>query len=287
MQCIVRMVVMTIVGLSLPLAVSAEEDLKGLVATSLILSHDEAAAGSRVSVGVLYVMKPHWHIYWRYPGDAGLPTQMQLEESVLLPASDLHWPVPRTFKQPGDILGYGYEGSVLLWREFDIPNDVEPGKKLSVTVATSWLACADLCVPDKARLQGEIKIGKDVESADRRIFDSWRTRLPEPIAVGDSKAAIHVQSEGGLDPAMHRGRFELALTPLSGKLVEVVIGRERVLKLSGYNSSAHGDALEVRFEAEVTQGKALQSKRLPILMRVQDGEGTLRSYETLLPVYAE
>ncbi len=38
-----------------------------------------AAPGQPFKVGVLFRIAPEWHIYWKYPGDAGLATEVKFE----------------------------------------------------------------------------------------------------------------------------------------------------------------------------------------------------------------
>jgi hypothetical protein len=35
--------------------------------------------GEEFTLGVLLKIKPKWHIYWKYPGDAGLATAVTME----------------------------------------------------------------------------------------------------------------------------------------------------------------------------------------------------------------
>src|SRR5262245_51255782 len=48
------------------------------VAATLLVDQAQAVPGGRVRAGVLLKMDPGWHIYWRNPGEAGLPSEVEL-----------------------------------------------------------------------------------------------------------------------------------------------------------------------------------------------------------------
>ena len=46
------------------------------VRAELITSVDSVRAGEPFIAGVLLTIEPEWHVYWKYSGDAGLPTEI-------------------------------------------------------------------------------------------------------------------------------------------------------------------------------------------------------------------
>ena len=48
-----------------------------LVTTRLVPETPAVAPGGTVWVAVHFEVKPGWHIYWRDPGDSGLPTTVE------------------------------------------------------------------------------------------------------------------------------------------------------------------------------------------------------------------
>ena len=90
------------------------------------------AAGQPFKVGVLFRIAPEWHIYWKYPGDAGLATEVTFELPKGFAAGELQWPLPQSFVQPGDVAGYGYTGSVMLTAEVTPPKDLPAGEEFAI-----------------------------------------------------------------------------------------------------------------------------------------------------------
>src|SRR4051812_12317095 len=83
------------------------------VAAELLADAASVQPGQTFSVGVILKMKPGWHVYWKNPGDSGAPVSIAITGPEGLRAADVEWPVPISFQQPGDIVGYGYTDTVM------------------------------------------------------------------------------------------------------------------------------------------------------------------------------
>ena len=66
-------------------------------------------------------MVPHWHTYWKFPGDAGLPTEIKWKLPAGWKVGEIQWPIPLRLTEPGDIQIYGYHDEVLLMQEITPP----------------------------------------------------------------------------------------------------------------------------------------------------------------------
>ncbi|MBE1236416.1 thioredoxin family protein [Phaeovibrio sulfidiphilus] len=124
-------------------------------------------------LGVEFDLKPGWNIYWRDPGDAGLPPEFDWSGSKNLADARVLWPVPRRFSFAG-METAGYEGHVILPVVATIP---DPAKALDLSLALDYLTCNDIqCVPRNARLHLVIPPGRKGSTA------------PEPSAQAQSLA---------------------------------------------------------------------------------------------------
>ena len=83
-------------------------------------------------------MAPGWHTYWKFSGDAGLPTEMKWKLPPGWKVGDIQWPIPLKTIDPGDIETYGYENEVLLMQEITPPGKIVV---LSESFRRSKLAC--------------------------------------------------------------------------------------------------------------------------------------------------
>ena len=66
-------------------------------------------------------MVPDWHTYWKFPGDAGIPTEMKWNLPPGWKAGPIQWPIPLKLNEPGDIQIYGYHDEVLLMLQLTPP----------------------------------------------------------------------------------------------------------------------------------------------------------------------
>ena len=112
---------------------------KQLVQADALANVDAVVPGEPFLVGVRLKMQPHWHTYWKYPGDAGIPTDIKWELPEGWRVGDIQWPIPLKLQEPGDIQIYGYHDEVLLIQQ------VTPAKNSTNStgefVGESELAC--------------------------------------------------------------------------------------------------------------------------------------------------
>ena len=98
-----------------------------------------------------YENHPHWHTYWKNPGDAGLPIQHKFKASSQeLKLEPLEWPSPQRYIEKGNIWAYGYEGEYSLF--FKIPKNLN-GK---IEIHSDWLVCKHICIPGFIDIVGKI-----------------------------------------------------------------------------------------------------------------------------------
>ena len=59
----------------------------------------QAALGDaqHIMLGLEFALQPHWKIYWRAPGDAGYPPQLDWTGSDNLAGATTEWPAPERF----------------------------------------------------------------------------------------------------------------------------------------------------------------------------------------------
>ena len=95
---------------------------KQLVRAELLADTNAVVPGKRFTVGLLLQMAPGWHTYWKFSGDAGLPTELKWKLPPGWKTGEIQWPIPLKTIDPGDIETYGYENEVLLMQEITPPS---------------------------------------------------------------------------------------------------------------------------------------------------------------------
>lgn len=147
----------------------------------LLADVEAAAPGEPFTLAVRIKTQPGWHVYWKHPGDAGLATKVTWSLPEGWKAGPLRWPKPATFKQPGDIVGYGYTGEVLLGATITPAKDAKPGESHTLQAHVEWLGCKDKCIPGEASARLELPLAKKASPANTNVFKAWQKQL-NPLA---------------------------------------------------------------------------------------------------------
>lgn len=127
------------------------------VAAQLVASVNVVEPGSEIYLGVHQQIIPHWHTYWKNPGDSGLATTIKWSLPEGATASDILWPIPSRSGLEG-ITNYGYSDQVTLLNKIKIPNSLNVGEKFLARATVDWLVCNEECIPQQVKLALELPV---------------------------------------------------------------------------------------------------------------------------------
>jgi thiol:disulfide interchange protein len=161
---------------------------KQLVKAELLADTNAVVPGKPFTVGLLLRMAPGWHTYWKFSGDAGLPTEMTWKLPPGWKVGDIQWPIPLKTIDPGDIETYGYENEVLLIQEITPPSKLDDSSAKLSTEA-NWLVCEKICIPGSATLQLDLPVASTSQPANTDVFARYRRLLPQNLAGPDGARA--------------------------------------------------------------------------------------------------
>src|SRR3954470_24053254 len=150
-----------------------------LVHAKLVADTSAIVPGKPFTIGLLLQMVPEWHTYWKFPGDAGIPTELKWKLPPGWKVGELQWPIPLKLAEPGDIQIYGYHDEVLIMQEVT-PSGSVPTGTIALEADASWLVCDKICIPGNGHLNLELPIGSDAVAANQELFARFRKRLPQP-----------------------------------------------------------------------------------------------------------
>ena len=153
------------------------------VEAELVADVARAVPGEPFRIGLRLKHDPHWHTYWRNPGDSGLPTRFEPTGPAGATYDAIVWPAPRRLAI-GDLANYGYENDVLLSRRVSLPPSLSEST-VRFEVNAQWLVCKDVCIPGEAALALELPLGTRAQPAAADIlalFDDSTKRAPQPGA---------------------------------------------------------------------------------------------------------
>ena len=169
---------------------------KELVQATLLADTSAIVPGKPFTAGLLLRMAPGWHTYWKYSGDAGLPTEIKWNLPPGWQVSEIQWPIPLKTNDPGDIQTYGYQDEILLLQEITPPAKMDRSP-VKLSAQADWLVCERICIPGNAKLELELPTSTSAEPKNTDLFARYRRLLPQNVP--DSKSAALTWSRTGND----------------------------------------------------------------------------------------
>ena len=190
------------------------------------------APGKPVWLGLAIEHPPHWHTYWKNPGDSGLPTTLTWQ----LPAG-----VARRRHRLADAEAAAGRaaGQLRLRRHAAAAGAADgarpdfSGEALDVKLSAQWLVCKDVCIPQ----QGEFALkragaGQHARAHARAV--RRRRGPPQPVDAAQAQASAELVDDAkllrvavaGLPPALHGKRAGLLRRrpPASSSMPRTVAG---------------------------------------------------------------
>lgn len=170
------------------------------VKAQLIAENDGIAPGKPFWVAVRQEITPHWHTYWKNPGDTGLASEVKWELPQGFSAGELVFPTPARHKMSG-MVNFGYEESVMLLTEITPPSDAKIGDTIHLKAKASWLVCNEVCIPEKSELTLDLPVmEKPVGGPWASAFKAVRETLPRDHSSVQTVAVVGDTLEITLNP---------------------------------------------------------------------------------------
>jgi thiol:disulfide interchange protein len=256
-----------------PPALAAPPRASDLVKPALYAESATVAPGQTLWLDVSSAIAPGWHVYWKNPGDSGLPTEIDWNLPAGFSAGDMEWPVPERFVL-GPVVNYGYAGSLDLLVPVTVPATFDPSASVHLAATLKYLVCAEICIPGEAKLALDLPAGSGAaDPAEAGRFATARAEIPKqaPFAatfsVGshdlrlflpaaavagvnqptasffpDAEDAIDNSSDNAQGPKVepHDGGLMLVLPKSTSPTATVPATLDGVLVLRGADGATHG-----------------------------------------------
>ena len=129
----------------------------GHLEAELVSETQGVAPGGLAYVAIRQDILKGWHTYWRNPGDSGEATSAKWTLPSGWSVGDWVWPAPQRLPL-GPLMNYGYTGQVLLPVSLNVPASARPGSSVTLKADVRFLVCADICVPEEAKLQLSVPV---------------------------------------------------------------------------------------------------------------------------------
>jgi thiol:disulfide interchange protein DsbD len=237
--------------------------------------------GEPLHVGVLLKIEPKWHVYWINPGDSGQATEVQFTVPEGFEVSELRFPVPKRFAQPGDIAGYGYEDRVMLWATVTPPRALD-ASEVQLTASVSWLVCEAICLPGSTDLSLTLLVSDHITPANQKLFDDWIQRTPTPP---DKTPAVQTVTHD--KPDGEARSFTITWRRTLPTDVEWFPPAADAFMIENIETTTGSDKLPmttVRFAVRPLAGQTIESRAYPSVVAYTDESGNRRGIDVGVPI---
>jgi thiol:disulfide interchange protein DsbD len=228
--------------------------------------------GESADAGLYFKLEPGWHIYWKNPGDAGLPPHIEWTLPAGITAGPMQFPAPKRLAL-GPLMDYGYEGEVLFPLWLEAAQTVKDGPVV-LHAKVDWLVCQASCIPGKA----ELEVSRGIVSApaepiylasDRDLFKRLSGRLPIPFP--STSQAIFQPTKAGFRLTVRTGLRETQATffPADADILDNPAPQQLTPTANGLildfkkDASVTANPAQLRGVLELSRGRAFEIVALP------------------------
>lgn len=221
-----------------PLRCFAEE----MVDVSLI-SGWRLADGNHVA-GVDIKLAPGWKTYWRSPGDAGIPPQIDFSGSKNLKSASIEFPVPVPFDING-MRSIGYKQDVILPL---VLTPLDPQKPIELEAEVVLGVCNQICVPVDVRFSSLLVPS---QSKDARLSAALADHPRNLSEGGVKKAKCEISgTKSGVSLSA-----VVNLPSSAGEEIGIVEISDRDIWVGETDVTRRGQELTMRADLEHVSGK--------------------------------
>lgn len=171
---------------------------------SLVSEYAAVSPGQKVRIGLRQRLAPHWHTYWKNPGDAGSPPNIEFNLPGGVTVGEIDWPGPDRFII-GPVASYGYENEIVFPMTLSVPQNAQPGSQLVIEANADWVVCEKECIPEEGMFRLTLPVEASARPAIAAILESFNTadaRQPQSppwkasVIAGGSTLQLLVNGKG-------------------------------------------------------------------------------------------
>ncbi len=219
--------------------------------TSLIAEMTGVAPGGKITLAFAQRLQPGWHVYWKNPGDSGLP----LDFKWILPdgasAGTIDYPAPHRIPI-GPLVNFGHEGAPVFLTGITAPADAVIGETMAIGLEATWLICAEICVPESGSFSLAVPVvaAPETNTSAASIFASARAAMPVAFdgkaffSVGGGKLTLDLPARDVADDVYFFPAGENISEPAAPQLMRHKGDRMTLTINGGASLASLGDIVE-------------------------------------------
>ncbi|WP_380054873.1 protein-disulfide reductase DsbD domain-containing protein [Falsihalocynthiibacter sp. SS001] len=224
---------------------------RGLLSTALLAISPPVLAGdgAKASLSILpgwradngthvaalrIMLAPDWVTYWRIPGDAGIPPQLDLQDSNSISGASLSWPRP-TAEVKNGLRSFVYYDEVIVPLTLSISaeaQDVPISGQINIGV------CQDVCIPTVIKFNAILPAQKTAPDP----------KIAAALANGPRKGSARIECQFAPSPEGMSLQVTLNSPAIDNKEVAIVEHRDPTTWTRTTGQERSGNRLSVSSE---------------------------------------
>jgi DsbC/DsbD-like thiol-disulfide interchange protein len=193
-------------------------------------------------------------------------------------AGPLQYPTPHRFDQPGNIVAFGYENSVLLLAQVMPPANLPVNFQGDFRAGVSWLVCSDVCIQGKQTVDLTLGSAATTGPNGQALFDEWISQLP---VDADNVGTVHTRA--GKDGTCEIGITWREVAPDSIEFIPGVLDNYNIVNTQVKTVS---QTTTITFNIQALAGKAPPPATLQAVVGYMTHDGKHRGANVSLALGA-
>ncbi|NVK34424.1 MAG: hypothetical protein HWE23_08080 [Rhodobacteraceae bacterium] len=164
-----------------------------------LLSSERLESGD-YQLGLEFSLDPGWHTYWRFPGESGIPPQLDFSASENLRTKTVLYPTPVRYSD-------AYSSSIVYNESLVLPIIVSPdnaSEPVTINASLFFGICNEICVPGDASFSLTLSPKEQTDELAKLLIDNNLLALPKT----GSPALEKIRS---IEPFIDEGEEKLSI----------------------------------------------------------------------------
>ncbi len=221
--------------------------------TRIIPEREGFAPGETTWFAVDQKVIDGWHVFWKNPGDAGLPLALDWTLPGGFEVGEILHPVPQ-FIPVGPLASFAHEGAPVFLVSVTAPTDAVSGETVDIIINALWQACEEICVPEETRFEFSVSIlaAAEIRSETALLFARARAALPvamDKAARFERRGGAYVLTIDNWDGAAPADAFffpgpEGLITPAAAQTISLTDGALTVSMEPGWTDTGEAKTVD-------------------------------------------
>lgn len=145
-------------------------------------------------IAVYFKIAPEWHLYWKNPGDSGMPPQMRLSLPPSFEVDNPLFPMPHSLPSDEGV-NYAYTDELMVLLPITPSETTSTDTALQFTLYADWLVCREKCLRGADTLQFDSRQISPEAATDmqHRISRNLRNMPTDLSKLGTAIQSVKLQ----------------------------------------------------------------------------------------------